>query len=183
MQNKISNMAGINLMKADKLSEYIVATHHTYLKKTLDSLSSYFKTITKTDSEKHLEVVEINVLFVELKTLLEFHMSQGEDVFFPYIKKLEEISKNGQNKVDSLKDLPETPLKRILSENKKMKILVGKIRKISKDYSPSINSSPALKLCYAQLFNFEQDVHKLVFLEENVLFPKLAELEKKVQRM
>jgi regulator of cell morphogenesis and NO signaling len=51
------------------------------------------------------------------------------------------------------------------------------IRVVSNNYLPSVNSSPALKLCYAQLFDFEQDLHRHIFLEEKILFPKVLEIE------
>lgn len=160
-------------LRLDKLMEYIIETHHAYIKKALSSFNVHSKTIVKVDSDVHPEVLSINKLLQQLKDLLEQHLIFEEFILFPYIKKLMEST------VESTDTLLDNPIKKIRTEHLRISKLLTEMRILSNNYTPAVNSSPALKLCYAQLFDLEQDIHKHTFLEENILFSKLIELEKR----
>lgn len=174
MKNVNSKSAvNFNEMRADKLIEYIIDNHHTYIKDALIAYNVHSKTIVKVDSGIHPEVIEIFQLSQELKDLLEQHLNFEEYILFPYIRKLMEKA------VEPSASLLDSPINKIRSEHSKISNVLKKIRELSSNYTASVNSSPALKLCYAQLFDLEQDVNKHAFLEENILFAKLIELEKR----
>ncbi|MCX6295412.1 MAG: hemerythrin domain-containing protein [Bacteroidetes bacterium] len=167
------SVVNFNGMKADKLVEYIINTHHSYIKDALSTFNVHSKTIVKIDSALYPEVIAIYQLSQELKELLEQHLSFEEYILYPYIKKLIE------NSEESSDNLLENPINKIREENTNISNIFKKLRILSGNYVASVNSSPALKLCYAQLFDLEQDVNKHAFLEENILFSKLNELEKR----
>ena len=180
MSDKFHRVVNFNNMSIEKLIDYIISTHHVSLKKALESLPKYFNTIKFAENEKHIDVESIKILFEELITLLGEELKSEETLFFPYIKKLVEIEKNNELTLLHLKNLSENKVKSVQSEQRKIKEVLKKIRKITNEYYPSANSSPGLKLCYAQLFNLEQDIQKHIFLQENLVFPKLLELEKRI---
>ncbi len=166
-------VVNFNELRADKLIEYIIDTHHSYIKNALSRFNVHSKTIVKVDLMIHPEVSLINQLTQELKELLEQHLNFEKYILFPYIKKLIVNTKESSNY------LLDSPIKKIRSEHLKIAAHLKQIRVLSNNYTPSVNSSPALKLCYAQLFDLEQDIHKHAFLAENVLFSKLSDLEKR----
>lgn len=168
-----TNTVNFNDLRPDKLIDYIVDKHHTYIKNALNRFVVHSKTIVKVDAGVHPEVVTIYQLTQELKDILEQHLNFEEHILFPYIKKL--IS----TRQDFTNEMLDSPMSKIKAGHLKIMTLLKKIRKLSSNYTPSVNSSPALKLCYAQLFDLEQDIHKHAFLEENHLFPKIIELEKR----
>jgi regulator of cell morphogenesis and NO signaling len=173
---KNRSLMNFNEMHIDKLVDYLENTHHLSIKSAISRFNIYIKTIIKIDSEKHPEVKKISLLIKELTILMEQHLTMEEHLLFPYVWTL---SKNqGLIQVSEI-SLLENPIKKIKAEHSKILEILEQIRKISNDYLPAVNSSPALKLCYAQLFDFEQDIHRHVFLEEKILFPKLLEMEKR----
>jgi regulator of cell morphogenesis and NO signaling len=161
-----------NEMRPDILADYIVNTHHLNIKKALQKFEVQLKTILKIDSEKHPQVIEVDELMRLLKSLMEQHLVMEERFLFPYIRKLFESASGNQRK------LLENPINKLKLEHLKAQALLKSIRRISGNYTPPPQASPALKLCYAQLFDFEQDIQKHIFLEEGILFPKLLQLEK-----
>lgn len=183
MKNKKRGAVNFEEMSVDKLSDYIAEAHHPNLKKSLAAFQVHFKTILKVEVERHPEVKKINEVFEELKVLLEQHLNKEEGIFFPYIKKLVELYKHDGQEVKSLKGLSKNPVNKIQLEHKKIKNLLAKIRETSNDYTPPVDAYPSLKLCYAQLFNFEQDIYKHIYLEERILFPKLVEFENRVANL
>lgn len=173
---KKGEVVNYNLLGLDELVEFISKTYHNYLKELILSLEVHLGTLLKIDTIKDPAISSIRNCVQELKILLEQHVSRGENILFPFISKL---TKN--NKSPNLE--PEIfsghLIKKIKMEHAKISEIQNKIRKLSHNYSPPANSSAALKLCYAQLFNLEQDIHKHIFVEENILFPKLLDFEKK----
>lgn len=165
-------------MHVDMLCDYILSTYHVSIKQSLSVLPVYIKTMEAIDKNKHNEVAKIAELFVALKELIEQLLGKEENIFFPYIKKLSESLRYNTKESKSVVGLSKRPLATIKEEHEKIKFLLQEMRSLSNEYTPANDSSPSLKLCYAHLFNFEQDVYKHIFLKENFLFPKVAELEK-----
>lgn len=173
---KSKSTINFNEMKIDKLVDYLSDTQHSYLKNAILRFSVYMKTILKVDSTIHPEVNKISSLISELTELVEQHLIMEEHLLFPYIRDL--AKKNGLSSHVE-KNLADNPVKKIKLGHSKIISILENIRGLSNNYLPAVNSSPALKLCYAQLFDFEQDIHRHVFLEEKILFPKLKELEQR----
>jgi regulator of cell morphogenesis and NO signaling len=172
------NTINYSEMRVDKLVEYLSTTHHSSIKCAISRFNVYLKTIIKVDRPIHPEVHKISILIQELANLMETHLALEEHLLFPYITNL---SKNIELLGTKDAHLSENPIKKIKQEHLSMRSLLENIRKISNNFLPSVNSSPALKLCYAQLFDFEQDVHKHIFLEEKILFPKLTNMENRIK--
>lgn len=166
-------------MHIKMLIEYILSTNHSSLRKSLDVLPVYLKTIATIDKNKHPETVSINDHFQTIKDLLTQHLDMEKQLFFPYVLQLSEITKSTVKRAEALLGLSKNPIIRIKKEHTQLKSLFHKIRKQSNNYNPADDASPSLKLCYAHMFNFEQDIHKHIFLEEFFLFPKIAEMEQK----
>ena len=52
------------------------------------------------------------------------------------------------------------------------------IAQLSNEYTPPSDACNTYKVTFAMLQEFEQDLHKHIHLENNILFPKAAKLEK-----
>ncbi|MES2558372.1 MAG: hemerythrin domain-containing protein [Bacteroidota bacterium] len=151
-------------MSLQKLGVYVMDIQHPYLKKALSTFMLCTAKIYETSTS------ETNILGEELTklgALIEEHLIWEEQTFFPFLRlqiEHKEYHKPG--------DFPELVYK-LKSEHDAIIKLIKKNRLISNDYVPASDASPKLKLCYAQLFDFEQDILKHIFLEEDLLFPKL----------
>lgn len=174
---KKGEVVNYNLLGLDELVEFISKTYHNYLKELIFSLEVHLGTMLKIDTIKDSGVTSIRNCVQELKILLEQHVSREENILFPFISKLTKNNKNSNLEPEIFSG---HLINKIKMEHAKISEILNKIRKLSHNYSPPANSSPALKLCYAQLFNLEQDIHKHIFVEENILFPKLLDFEKKI---
>jgi regulator of cell morphogenesis and NO signaling len=173
---KSNNSINFSEMRIDKLVDYLSNTHDVSVKSAISRFNVYLKTIIKVDSDLHPEVKQISLLIHELITLIDQHLIMEEHLLFPYVAAL---VKNQGLMSGSKENLAENPIKKIKTEHSRATEILALIRKVSNNYLPAVNSSPALKLCYAQLFDFEQDIHRHIFLEEKILFPKLLEMEKR----
>ena len=118
------------------------------------------------------ETKALNNALLQLGELLKKLLEQEEQILFPYLNTIA-LNKNAF----IMNELP-ISIKKIKSEHLVIKRLFEVLRLHTNDYNPSAAILPSLKLCFAQFFNFEQDVLKYFFLEEERLFPKLEEVSR-----
>lgn len=151
-------------MPFDKLGIYVMDIQHPYLKKALATFLLCANKICETQKNETDKFAEA---LLKLGAIIEQHLTWEEETFFPYLRlKIEHRLHNEQEELPAF-------INKIRTEHYAITKLINKNRLLSNEYVPSAGASPVLKLCYAQLFDFEQDMLKHIFLEEDLLFPKL----------
>lgn len=163
MNNRSGNINFIE-MPLDKLGIYVMDIQHPYLKK---ALATFLLCSSKIVESNEQEAVTLADALTKLGTLIEQHLTWEEQIFFPYLRLMIE-----RRQPQTSQHLP-TLFSKIKSDHYSITKLITRNRLISNHYVPAAEASPAIKLCYAQLFDFEQDILKHIFLEEDLLFPKL----------
>ena len=79
-----------------ELVNYIVETHHGYMKTALPRLSSLVPTVLKAHGARHGDVLrQVQDLFKALDTELSSHLMKEEQVLFPYIAAVEASVREG----------------------------------------------------------------------------------------
>ena len=159
------------------LSDYIINTHHLFVKKSLPDLDAYATKVAAVHGGNHPELEEIKELVQELKAEMTSHMAKEEKVLFPYIKNLEGVASNGSPAFDSIT----RPVHMMEIEHESVGLLLEKIRQISHDFTLPEDACGSYRMLYSMLEAFENDLHIHVHLENNILFPKAIELERKTK--
>lgn len=154
----------------DFLCDYIVNTHHKYVKKTLPDLDEYTKKIASVHGDIHPELIEVANLFGELKYELDQHLLKEEKVLFPAIK---EALTSGS---DEAKKIIKSEIDRMGTEHEFAGGTMDKINDITKEYSLPDGACNTYKVCFELLSQFEDDLHIHVHLENNILYRKALEL-------
>jgi len=160
----------------DFLADYIVNTHHSYVKKTIPDVRSYAEKVAKVHGAHHPELLQINKLAQEVCDEMSAHMVKEETVLFPYVKQLV-ASTNGKVKFGNL-DTVKTPINMMEMEHEVVGNNMDKIREISNNYALPEDACGSYAYLFKTLDEFENDLHIHVHLENNILFPKALELEK-----
>jgi regulator of cell morphogenesis and NO signaling len=108
---------------------------------------------------------------------MEAHMMKEEHVLFPYIKQLvrahDQIEKPGFGNVVN-------PINIMEMEHELVGSKLEAIRTLTKNYLAPSDACTSYTLFYRMLNEFEADLHLHVHLENNILFPKAIELERKL---
>ena len=158
------------------LADYIVNTHHAYLKENDEQITIYARKIAEVHGAHHPEVVEIATIFEKIATDMAAHLREEEEVFFPAIKRAEAERKigNAPSKEDyaAIKE----SLGKLVREHEEIGDAIHKIRHLSKDYAIPKDTCNTFMITYQKLKEFEDDLHKHVHLENNILFPKASQL-------
>lgn len=165
----------------DFLADYIVNTHHTYVRKKVPDLRKYAAKVAQVHGGNHPELLEIYAIVEEVGTELLNHAVKEERVVFPYIKEIYAAKINGtplqQNaSLGSVRG----PINLMEMEHEVVGRSVDKIREISNNYALPEDACASYSLLYKMLEEFEDDLHVHVHLENNILFPKALEIEKQL---
>lgn len=157
------------------LADYIVNTHHAYLNEEMRPIGSYVHKIVDVHGGKHLELTKIATIFDKIMLDLEGHLREEEEIFFPAIKRVEADRKNGSTpkRVDC--EVIKASLGKLGREHQEIGDAVHEIRHLANDYAIPEDVCNTFILTYKKLKEFEDDLHRHVHLENNILFLK-AEL-------
>ena len=163
----------------DFLADYIVNTHHSYVKNTIPDLRVYAEKVAKVHGAHHPELLQINKLAQEVCDEMSSHMVKEETILFPYVKQLvaSKNAGNGAVKFGNLESV-ETPVNMMEMEHEVVGNNMDEIRKISNNYALPEDACASYSYLFKTLDEFENDLHIHVHLENNILFPKAIDLEK-----
>lgn len=157
----------------DLLADYIVKIHHSYVEKAINNLQPYLDKVAKVHGERHPELWQIRKEFMDTAAALAMHMKKEELILFPYIRRL------ANDKVVSPPSFGtvENPIAMMLHEHDTEGERFRRISELSNDYTPPEDACNTYRVAFAMLKEFEQDLHRHIHLENNILFPNALHQE------
>lgn len=158
------------------LADYIINAHHTYLKENTGQIAAYTHKIAAAHGAHHPEVIEIATIFDKVAGDLAIHLREEEEVLFPAIKRADATRKTGT--APEAKDIEtiKNSLNKLGHEHEEIGAAINTIRHLAKEYAILGDVCNTFVVTYQKLKEFEDDLHKHVHLENNILFPKAAQL-------
>jgi regulator of cell morphogenesis and NO signaling len=148
------------------LCDYIKNTHHQYVWKTLPELLFYTEKIASVHGANHPELYQVADLFEAINNELREHLKKEEEILFPAIK---EAYSTGTT---SKKGIITSEIERMSAEHELAGEAMDKINTITGNYSVPDDACNTYHVTYRMLSQFEDDLHKHVHLENNILYPK-----------
>jgi regulator of cell morphogenesis and NO signaling len=168
MQQPVPQELNFEQLSLSDLIEHIVKKHHHYIHTNLQAISGYTQKVAKVHGENHPDLIEVAYLFDLVKKDLEPHLIQEEQILFPAIKALEQGLK------------PEVDLNAIIATLEAEHQFAGEsfvtIRRLTNQYQPPLTACNTWRVSFAELQEFEADLHRHVHLENNLLYPKALKL-------
>jgi len=158
------------------LIDYIVNTHHTYLKENDEQIAAYARKIADVHGGHHPEVIRISAIFDKIAADMATHLIEEENVFFPAIKRVEAARIGGLTADINDLETIRASLLTLHREHEAIGDAVHTIRHLSKNYAIPDDVCNTFVVTYKKLKEFEDDLHKHVHLENNILFRKAAEM-------
>jgi len=162
----------------DLLADYIEKTHHRYVEEKTQVLLPFLDKLCSVHGSNHPELFKINELFKGCATELAKHMKKEELILFPFIKKMVQASIDKETIQKAPFGSVENPIAMMMEEHDTEGERFRKIASLSNNYTPPEDACNTYRVTFAMLNEFEQDLHKHIHLESNILFPKAIALEK-----
>lgn len=154
-------------MNVDELITHLFDDQQNLLANTAPSLFNYLISTTTTNDLFNQKVKVILESLVELNRVLKAHFDNENLFFKEYLENTFRLTRQDlQSSLDQLR-----------FEHTLIKKRLNNIRNKCDNYVISSSISSGLKLLYAKLFNIEQDIHKHIFIQEDMLFLKLTNFD------
>ncbi len=168
-----SNKMPFNQMNVEQLISYILIHHHFYVKQSMPTIFGHLEKVAFKHGDRYPYMVEVFNIFKEIKEEMTAHMQKEEMILFPRIKEVEALYNT-----DDTRNLSDgyisAPIQLMELEHDHAGDLLYKIRELTNNYTPPADACTTFQVSLAGLKEFEEDLHKHVHLENNLLFP-LAE--------
>ena len=167
-----------NSWSLDFLIDHIINIHHTYVEESIPLILQYANRVAHVHGHHYSEVVQINKLFTDVAHELSAHLKKEELILFPYVKKLIQLQKEKAKLKTPPFETVNNPIHMMETEHESAGDIFKVIAELSNNYTPPEGACNTFKALYAKLDEFEQDLHRHIHLENNILHPKAIQLEK-----
>lgn len=164
------------------LTDYIINTHHQYVKDNTAFITELANKVASVHGEKHPEAIRIAYIFSHVADDLMLHLKKEEQILFPYVKDLEKIQAEGGVLEESAFGNVTNPIQVMEAEHEQAGEALQTIRDITGNFTLPEDACNSYMILYKKLDEYENDLHRHVHLENNVLFPKAILLEEELRK-
>lgn len=162
------------------LCDYIIARHHSYVSDNIPFLKQKLQKLCDVHGSNHPELFEINELFGTMADNLVAHMEKEEGIVFPGIHSMVKQAKEGSVNSDENVEVRNV-IAELEEEHQGEGERLGKINALSNGYTLPPDGCNTFQVTYQTLQEFEQDLHRHIHLENNILFKKAVQLEQELK--
>ena len=163
------------------LITHISSTHHKYVREEIARLRPLLEKVCSVHGKNHPELLRMRPTFGDLAQELTMHLMKEEMVLFPYVVKMEEAVVQKDPVLPPPFGTVQNPVSMMMHEHDTAGIALRVMRQASGDYTPPPDACVSYQTLYRALNEFEVDLHQHIHLENNILFPRAIEMERKHQ--
>lgn len=161
-----------------ELIAHIVDRHHGYLREALPRIGQMAAKVVEAHRARHADtLVPLQETFTALRDELESHMWKEEMVLFPLIRSMEEAAAGGSGLPPSHCGSVNNPIRVMEHEHASAAHALDEMRRITGGYTAPEDACITYRAYFEELQQLERDLHRHIHLENNILFPRAAELE------
>jgi regulator of cell morphogenesis and NO signaling len=160
------------------LADFIVNTHHQYIKDDTGFITELAVKVAKVHGDQHPELIQVAEIFTGLADDLMLHIRKEERVLFPFIKELANVQKNGGQIPENSLGEVSAPIQMMEAEHEQAGEALAHIRELTGNFRLPEGACASYTILFKKLAEYEDDLHRHVHLENNVLFPKAILAEK-----
>ena len=162
------------------LAKHIENVHHKYVEENIPILKQYADKVKKVHGDHSPELLEIKSIFDNVAAELTAHLKKEELILFPFIEKMEKADQENKEIDKPHFGTVDNPINMMEDEHESAGNAFKEIARLSNQYQPPEHACNTYRALYHKLNEFEQDLHLHIHLENNILFPKAIQLEKKI---
>lgn len=174
--------AGAQSGTLTELIDYILDKHHTFTRDEMERIDALAEKVSSKHGGNHTELASVQSLFRRLCDDLRPHMLKEENILFPYVRQLEQAAADGRPLPRAPFGTVGNPVRVMMFEHDTAGDLLRELRAAAADYAAPADACVSYLTLYEALEGFEKDLHQHIHLENNVLFPRAVEMEKRSRR-
>ena len=164
------------------LVRFILETHHVFTLRAVVSVPPLATQVRCLYDQKLPGTRRVESLVHHLAGDLAPHMQKEEQILFPYIESLDAVAGRGIGPTASCFGSVRAPIRMMLSEHEAAEGILEELRDATNGYAPPPVADGAFRSLYAGLKQLEDDLHRHIRLENDILFPGAIRLEETTLR-
>lgn len=169
-------------MSLRELIAHIIVRHHEYLKLELPRLRARLDRMAARHGERDGALLaRLHAVYCDLQSDLDGHLHKEEMILFPVIERYEAAAKLGQLMPTSPFGTVLNPIGVMEREHEAVKEMLAQMREITRDYVPADYACANFRGVFASLEELEADLFEHIRLENDILHPRAAEVEKSLR--
>ncbi|CAN5319997.1 iron-sulfur cluster repair di-iron protein [soil metagenome] len=194
IKNVLSNLESVSTMVSDKkvsliafpvdlVIEYLKHSHYIFIKQKLPYIARLIENLPVKKAEHFLLVEDLKLVFPLFVEDFIHHVYEEEDSLFSYILMLYKALDNEYHPSRLYYEMERHSLQQYATEHACHDDEMKGIRTITKDYTLETNANLHLKVIFAELQSFEENLINHARIENDILFPKAMALERGIKKM
>ena len=160
-------------MSLAELVDHIIKTHHDYLRQALPPLSAMIDKVAGKHREHNPKLTQLPRLMQDFTAEIMSHMMKEERMLFPAICQLEKARTKLTLPFGSIAN----PIGVMEAEHESAGNALEQFRALTDSYTVPEWGCNTYRSMVAELEKLEQNMHRHVHKENNILFPRAIELE------
>jgi regulator of cell morphogenesis and NO signaling len=145
------------------LCEYIVRTHHDYLRRELPRLHAMAERVARVHGEHTPSLVVAFEVYASLERELTSHMMKEEQILFPAVASMS-LGESAPMPLDG-------PISCMIHEHHDAGEALASLRDLTSDYHAPKDACNTYRALFSGLEELDEDLRRHIHLENFVLFP------------
>ncbi len=167
----------------DFLTDYIVNTHHRYIKDNVENLNDLAIKVAEYHGDIHPELNRLStIMYHFLQDLLDNTVREDE-VLFPIIKQMVAKQGNAETEITYKMGSLEEPINLLKKDHEIANADLFFFRKLTNDYTLPADACSSYQYLFQKMQEFETDLQTHIHLENNILFPKAILLDAELAKL
>ncbi|QOW11984.1 DUF2249 domain-containing protein [Kaistella flava (ex Peng et al. 2021)] len=167
----------------DFLTDYIVNTHHRYLKDNAEMLNDLAIKVAEHHGDNHPELNRLSTIIYHFLQDLIDNTVREDEVLFPIIKQMVAKQRNAETEITYKVGTLEDPINILKKDHDVAAADLLYFRNLTNNYTPPADACSSYQYLFKKIQEFESDVQAHIHLEESFLFPKAIQLDKELAQL
>lgn len=167
----------------DFLIDYIVNTHHQYIKDQAENLNDLAIKVAEHHGDSHAELNRLSTLMYHFLQDLLDNTVREEEVLFPIIKQIIAKKRNADTEITYKIGSLEEPINLLRKDHEIAAADLSFFRTLTNDYTLPADACSSYQYLFQKIKEFETDLQTHVSLENDVLFPKAILLDAELAKL
>lgn len=156
-----------------ELVDHIINHHHAYLRRLFIKLQLLISKVQHDRGDDYAALQKIAAIVGGFRSELESHLLKEEQIIFPQIHLLVQMSKNLKSPADSV----DRAAKEISHDFEEEAHQISRLREVTDGFATSPTAPTAYNSLMEELCDLEADLERHNYLESEILFPRALELQ------
>ena len=157
------------------LCDQIERTHHTFLRNELPHLHQRMEKVAAKHGTRDPRLLELQSVLASFTAEIASHMTKEEGILFPLIRALEAGDQPAAAPLTGCAMGVNGPIQVMEAEHEQAGAALARMRFLTDDFTPPGAACLTHQALLAGLADLEQDMHRHVHKENNILFPRAGE--------